>query len=258
MKRIHFVELEDLPWFPAFLRDYGTDYLRFLSNQFDVFKGIVPRLSAVLARVPGHRVVDMASGGTGGWRKLSEHLKAAHPDLKVTLSDFYPNVPAFEALKAQVPDVFDYHPTPVDARDVPAALQGLRTQLLSMHHFKPEDVQRILANAVAARQPIALLEVTERNLRGLLPILFSPLTVLLTTPFIGPFRIGRLVFTYLIPIVPLFVLFDGVVSILRTYTVPEMQAMAAAVPDSASYTWEIGRQASGPGGVLYLIGYPKA
>lgn len=257
MKRIHLIELEDQPWFPVWLRNYGTDYLRFLSNQFDAFKGVVPLLSQVLAKVPGHRVLDMASGGTGGWRKLAEHLKAAHPDLQVTLSDYYPNIPAFEALKAQAPDVFDFTREQVDARSVPHTLPGLRTQLLSMHHFKPEDVQQIIGNAVAARQPIALLELTERSVRGMLPILFSPLTVLLTTPFIGPFRIGRLVFTYLIPIVPLFVLFDGVVSVLRTYTVAEMKAMAAAVPGSEGYDWQIGRQASGPGGVLYLIGSPK-
>jgi hypothetical protein len=257
MKRIHFIELEDQPWFPGWLRDYGTDYLRFLSNQFDVFKGVVPLLTKVLGKVPGHRVVDMASGGTGGWRRLAEHLQQAYPDLKVTLSDYYPNLKAFEALKVQNPGVFDYSTAQVDARNVPHELKGLRTQLLSMHHFKPEDVQQIIGNAVAARQPIALLEVTERSVRGMLPILFSPLTVLLTTPFIGPFRLGRLVFTYLIPLVPLFVLFDGVVSVLRTYTVAEMKAMAAAVPGSETYDWEIRRQASGPGGVMYLIGSPK-
>jgi hypothetical protein len=30
MPRIHAVELEDQPWLPALVRDYATDYLRFM------------------------------------------------------------------------------------------------------------------------------------------------------------------------------------------------------------------------------------
>lgn len=83
---------------------------------------------------------------------------------------------------------------------------------------------------------------------------FSPLTVLLTTPFISPFRFGRLVFTYLIPIVPLFVWWDGIVSLLRTYSVQEMKELVSQLNQADSYTWHIGRMKSGPGAILYLLG----
>ncbi|NOT61867.1 MAG: class I SAM-dependent methyltransferase, partial [Acidobacteria bacterium] len=77
------------------------------------------------------------------------------------------------------------------------------------------------------------------------------------TPFIRPFRWTRLLWTYLLPVVPLVVVFDGVVSVLRSYTVAELQAFAAELSGSG-YEWDVGETAAqgwrAP--VTYLIGYP--
>jgi len=42
MGRIHLFEFEDQQWFPSFLRDYGTDFLRFLSTKTAMYKPIIP------------------------------------------------------------------------------------------------------------------------------------------------------------------------------------------------------------------------
>ena len=233
-----------------------TDFLQFVSNRFDIYKAIVPRLSNVIQQTGSTQIIDLASGGGGGLLRLSEHLKEAHPDLKIVLTDFYPNIPAFEHTVAQS-SVFTYHPTSVNAMNVPAELRGLRTQFLSLHHFRPDDAVRILQNAVDSESPIALFESQERNLKSIVSMIFSPLSVIFTTPFIRPFKVGRIIFTYLIPIVPLFILWDGIVSALRTYSESEMQALVAQVKGQENYVWEIGRQKSGPASVPYLIGYKK-
>jgi hypothetical protein len=88
-------------------------------------------------------------------------------------------------------------------------------------------------------------------------MLFSPISVLLTTPLIKPFKIGRIVFTYLIPIVPLFVLWDGLVSAFRTYSVKEMKALVKSLEGNEFYDWDIDRLMSGPGVILYLLGTKK-
>ena len=85
----------------------------------------------------------------------------------------------------------------------------------------------------------------------------SPLTVLLTTPFIRPFRLGRIIFTYLIPIVPLFVWWDGIVSSLRTYSVKEMNELVKSIDNQEIFDWEIGKLKSGPGVILYMLGTEK-
>ena len=256
MNRIHLFEFEDQKWFPRFLRDYGTDFLQFLSNKTKMYQPIIPVLEKGLAASGKHTIVDLASGGGGGLLWLNSKLLKKYPDLKIVLTDYFPNQSAFEYTKKQALN-FEYINTSIDARNVPESLEGFRTQFLSLHHFKPKDARLILQNAVDAKTPIAIFEAQERSIPSILAMLFSPISVLLTTPFIRPFKWGRLLFTYLIPIVPLFVLWDGVVSSLRTYSLKEMQELVDGLKNGESFDWEMDRLKSGPGVVLYLLGTKK-
>ncbi|NER14737.1 hypothetical protein GWK08_14870 [Leptobacterium flavescens] len=256
MKRIHLFEFEDLEWFPGFLRNYMTDFLQFLSNKTKMYKPAIPVLHKVIEKSNTRQIVDLASGGGGGLLWLNGELKKEYPDLKILLTDYFPNISAFEYTKSQA-DNFSYSEESIDARTVPENLKGLRTQFLSLHHFKPEDAQKILQNAVDSEAPIAVFEAQERSFPSVLAMLFSPLTVLLTTPFIRPFKAGRILFTYLIPIVPLAVLWDGVVSSFRTYSVKEMDGLIDKLEYKDHFEWETGRIKSGPGVILYLFGTPK-
>ena len=139
---------------------------------------------------------------------------------------------------------------------VPSDLKGVRTQFLSLHHFTESDAVQILQNAVDSNSPIAIFESQERDVKSVLAMIFSPINVLWMTPFIRPFSFGRIVFTYLIPLVPLFVMLDGILSALRTYTIPEMNELISRVNGHEKFEWKVGRQKSGPVGILYLIGEP--
>jgi len=256
MKRIHLFEFEDQKWFPAFLRNYGTDFLQFLSNKTKMYKPVIPVILKGLKASGANQIIDLGSGGGGGLIWLNSELRKENLDLKILLTDYFPNISAFEHTKKQAKN-FDFVSAPIDARNVPEDLKGLRTQFLSLHHFRPADAKKILQNAVNAKSPIAIFEAQERSFSSVLAMLFSPLTVLFTAPFIKPFKLGRIVFTYLIPIVPLFVLWDGVVSSLRTYSVKEMKALVKDLKNHESFNWEIKRIKSGPGVILFLLGTPK-
>lgn len=256
MARFHLFEFEDLGWFPGFLRNYGTDFLQFLANKTKMWKPAVPVLERALKREGSNHIIDLASGGGGGLLWLNGAIRENNPELKITLTDYYPNLNAFAYTKAQA-DNFDYIKEPVNVLQVPKRLKGVRTQFLSLHHFKPAEAKSILQNTVDAKSPVAIFEGQERSLPSILAMLFSPITVLFTTPFIRPFKLGRIVFTYLIPIVPLFVMWDGIVSSLRTYSVKELRLLIAEVKNAESYDWEIERIKSGPGVIIYLLGMPK-
>jgi len=256
MGRIHLFEFEDQKWFPAFLRNYGTDFLQFLSNKSKMYKPIIPVIEKGLNSASTNQILDLGSGGGGGLLWLNEELKNDNPSLKIVLTDYYPNIAAFEYTRKQTANI-SYIKRPVDARKVPNDLKGLRTQFLSLHHFKPYDASKILQNAVDTTSSIAIFEGQERSFISLFAMLFSPITVLVMTPFIRPFKIGRLFFTYIIPIVPLFVLWDGLVSSLRTYSIKEMHQLVENVKNHESYNWEINKVKSGPSVILYLLGTPK-
>jgi len=256
MGRIHLFEFEDQKWFPTFLRNYGTDFLQFLSNKTKMYTPIVPLLEKAIKESGTNQIIDLGSGGGGGLIWLNDELKKNNTDLKILLTDYYPNISAFEHTK-KLSENFDFIKTSVDARNVPKELIGIRTQFLSLHHFKSDDAKKILQNAINTDKSIAIFEAQERSIPSLFAMLFSPITILLTTPFIRPFKIGRIIFTYLIPIVPIFVLWDGIVSSLRTYSVKEMNGLVNELNDNQKFNWDIGRIKYGPGVIMYLIGTKK-
>jgi hypothetical protein len=222
-----------------------------------IYSGLAPRLAAALKRAGTIKITDLGSGGGGPWPDLLPALRAEGVDVSLCLTDKYPNTAALQRLAAEVPGV-RYEPGSVTATDVPPHLAGFRTVFTAFHHFRPADARAILAAAVRDRQGIAVAEATSRAPAALAMMLLVPQAVWLLTPAIRPFRWSRLFWTYVVPVVPAAVTFDGVVSCLRIYTPEEMLAMAREAGGEA-YDWESGVEspAGSPVPVPYLIGVPR-
>ncbi|WP_298868891.1 hypothetical protein [uncultured Gimesia sp.] len=256
MKRRQLFEFEDCPWFPKLFRNFMTDYLQFVSSQFNLFGGAVPILTDLLQRTSRSEIVDIASGGGGPWLSLIPKLQEDFPNLRIRLTDYFPNQTGLRNVESAFPETVEIESRRVDAKAVPSDLSGLRTQFLSLHHFNPDEVKDILRNAIAAKEPIAIFEAQQRDVEHCIRFALSPIFVLLLTPFVRPFRILRLVFTYLIPLIPLFVFWDGIVSVLRTYTVDEMLEMASEADEQQSFEWKAEVINGGQIKLPYLIGWP--
>jgi hypothetical protein len=255
MRRLHLLELEDQPWFPRIVRDLATDYLQFIQTKFRLDRAMAPLVKRALAEGHTAQVVDLCSGGSGPLLLLVKDLAADGVPVRATLTDLYPNIPAFAGIADASGGLITFVRTPVDARAVPATLPGLRTIFNGFHHLKPEDARAVLHAAAADRQPIAIFEVSERTVKTLISVLITPLAVWAVTPFMRPFRWSRLLLTYLLPLVPLTCLWDGVVSQLRAYTIEELRQLGEG---AAHMRWEAGQIpiAKGQGRLTYLLGIP--
>ncbi len=255
MRRLHLFELEDQPWFPATIRNLSTDYLHFMQNAGALHRAMLPFLEEALHGGRTTHIVDLCSGGSGPIPSIVRELRQKGLGVTATLTDLYPNVPALAQAAAESGGAIDFRALPVDARAVPRELRGLRTLFNGFHHFRAADAQAILRDAAAARQPIAIFEVSRRSAAMILPVVLVPIFVLLVTPFMKPFTWTRLFWTYLLPLVPLTCLWDGIVSQLRAYTVPELRAMAAA---AGAMTWRADEPRLYRTGarLTYLIGWP--
>lgn len=255
MKRVHLFELEDQPWCPAVIRDLATDYLQFVQTRFRIDRPMAPLVRRALTESGATRIVDLCSGGSGPLLRLVQDLAAEGIPLHATLTDLYPNAGAFSKIAAASEGRITYERLPVDARHVPSHLTGLRTIFNGFHHLRPADARAVLHAAAFARQPIAILEVSERSLRTL-PVVLTPLFVWLVTPFMRPFRWRRLFWTYVLPMVPLTCLWDGIVSQLRAYTTHELTGLCEG---SAAMRWEVGQVplVKRGGRLTYVLGIPS-
>ena len=216
-------------------------------------------LAAALNRMGTSQIIDLCAGGAGPWLTLETEL-AKTGEVQILLSDFFPNEKAFRYTLEQSGGRIRFHPERVDAMNVPSSLKGVRTIISALHHFHPEQVQAILADAVNTRQAIVVIEGSDHRLHGSLFMLTMPLFMLLLMPFVKPFRWSRLFFTYLVPILPIVGLWDGTVSMLRTYTPEELREIIGRIPAQETFSWDINTQAipGSPIGITYLIGTPNS
>ncbi len=252
MKRLHLFEFEDQRWFPKTLRSFATDWLRVVQSRMRLHEPVVEVLRELLATTGDHRIVDLCSGSGGPLVDIFREFEARGKTIEVLLTDRYPH-PTLESL----PIGMSLHAESVDAREVPSDLVGCRTIFNGFHHFNRDEALGILRDTVAARQPIGVFEITERRLLGVAIAAVIPLLVWIMTPFIRPFRWSRLAFTYLVPIVPLLCLWDGVISHLRAYHPDDLHGLAEDVADDG-YAWKSGRLDVGhlPVRISYLTGTP--
>lgn len=257
MARIPLPEIQDYDFCPRLFRDAVTALMRFAIDQLRVYDPVLPLLQQLLAHSPERRIIDLCSGGAGPWGRLGQALATTVGEpVPVVLTDKYPNLPAFAALKAAAPQIIAARSQPVDATCVPADLVGVRTLFSSFHHFAPPQARQILADAVASRAPIGIFEFTERSLPACLGMLGAPLVALLLIPWLPPRSWGRLLSCVPLPIVPLMATWDGFASNLRSYSPAELQQLVADLAPR-DYHFQVGRLAAPlrlP--VTYLIGYP--
>ena len=115
----------------------------------------------------------------------------------------------------------------------------------------------ILQSAVESREGIGVFEVPQRHPLAILLTFLMPIVAFVFAPFMRPFRWSRLLWTYLVPVVPFVVLFDGIVSCLRAYSSTELAELADGLFISG-YKWEAGEVRGGvsPIPVTYLIAWP--
>jgi hypothetical protein len=135
----------------------------------------------------------------------------------------------------------------------------MRTIFSAFHHFGPDDAKRILADAVKSGRPVGIFEGGERAVLDMLGVIITtPLSFFFFTPFMRPRKLSRFIFTYLIPLIPITTIWDGIVSMFRMYTPDELLELAHSADTENKYEWSAGRLPHGVSKVIYLTGYLKS
>ncbi|HBS04398.1 MAG TPA: hypothetical protein DEA96_05505 [Leptospiraceae bacterium] len=231
--RFQLFEFTDLNWYPAFLKQPVVEYLDLASRMFRVFEPARTILLEALRSSGAKQIIDLGSGAGGGldafWIDARMELRGLH----VIRTDLFP-IQSESNL-----DFIENYPHSVNATAVPDDLKGFRTMFTLAHHLAPDKLRQSLQDAQRNSEGLAILEPVSR---GLLPILsmllLVPFLVFALVPFIKPLRPSTLIFTYLIPVIPLTILWDGIVSSLRAY--PPEELLRIAESTAGPLKWKSG------------------
>lgn len=255
--RFHLFEFEDLRWFPQVVREGMMDFLRHMITWLNFYGPVTPLIRDTMEHSNDDVLLELCAGGGGGVLKLRENLNALGSHPKIFLSDLFPNHPIYEQLKNITHGEIDFVPESINALDVPSRWRSMRIIFSAFHHFKPLQAQDILEDAWNKKVAIGIFDAGTKSIFTIIGIIvLQPIVFFLTTPFFKPFRWSRLIFTYVIPLIPLCTMWDGCVSVLRFYTLRQLISFTAQL-NSKDYIWKVGQLKNSIGvKVNYVVGYP--
>lgn len=289
-RRWHYFEIHDQPWCPSVIRSLLVETLH-------VGWTMLPLPSLALVHLVRDRVlrllqqdgldcvVDMCSGGGGPLpTALMDRPSAtplnSHASVRLLLTDYFPQPGIWSGICKRHSNV-TYCSAPVDATKLlhehPEVVEFqrhgrcLRTICGAAHHFKPDELALILKSAVTAGDSIMLIEAIERTPQTMLVFFTTSWAIALAAPLYllwssvaGRSRdhvslMARCFFTYLVPVVPLIMLHDSMVSALRTYSPDEFLEITRSIDPLGTYHWRVERTVgpTGLGAVLFYTGSPK-
>lgn len=266
MKRIQLFEFEDFGWLPSVIRSGMTKLIVVLHKMMGTRELLSSLLIGLHQKYPYQRIVDLGSGSGGIMPETLALLrKEINENVSLLLTDIHPNREFVENFNKSNPDHIKYQSESLDATNLQAVPQGLKTMVNSFHHMPREKAQMILKSASDNREPILIYEIAENKMPILLWIILLPISLtivfimaLLMTPFTKPLRPSQLLFTYLIPIIPLLYAWDGQASLPRMYAYDDLEDMLSKIP-SEYYEWEVkpARKSNGKTIGYYIQGLPK-
>ncbi|MBC7509684.1 MAG: class I SAM-dependent methyltransferase [Ferruginibacter sp.] len=256
--KLRLFEFEDMEWLPKNIRDGMTDYLRFILNSGNFYEPVSPLIVQLLQHTGSKQGIDLCSGGGGTVEQIQKNIqKKYQQQVPFILTDKFPNINAYNFIQKKTDGKITYFSMPVHAAKVHPSLKGVRTIFSAFHHFDKQAAAQVIDNAVSAREGIGIFDGGDKNIFFILAIIIlHPVAFFLFTPFLRPFKWSRLFFTYVIPVIPLCTIWDGVISVIRLYTPQQLLGIAANV-NNIDYRWQAGKQKNKFGmNITYLLGYP--
>ncbi|KAL9617835.1 MAG: hypothetical protein Q9160_007385 [Pyrenula sp. 1 TL-2023] len=251
-------EINDQPWFPQFLREKVQD------NLYTAWTFRVPLLqaqspaqlvSSILFRVLGdsttsYTFVDFAAGAGGPTpvieSELNRQLKAqSREPVRFVLTDLHPHVKAWKAA-AKKSHYLDYVAEPVDAARAPESLHTqtqtqqqqagkklFRIFNLAFHHFDDRLASQIVKDTLRTSDGFGIFELQDRTPTSFFMCFLVGLLFFFITPIFFWRSPLHLIFTYLLPIIPGVLVFDGYISSMRTRSIREIAQMLQQYPEEA-------------------------
>ena len=266
MKRIQLFEFEDFNWFPETIRTSMTNLIVVLHKLLGTKNVLSGLITTIKSKHQFSQIIDLGSGSGGIMPDVIKNLNEQDlsQKLNIILTDLHPNPEVVKHINSKHNNI-SYLETSINATELNDLPVGLKTMINSFHHMPPKEAKRILKSAQDNQQALLIYEIAENKIPTLLWWLLLPISLvilvvmsLFMTPFVKPLTWKQLLFTYLIPIIPICYAWDGQASLVRMYTFKDIDYLLQDFK-SDQYSWEMAtaKKANGKNLGYYILGLPN-
>lgn len=226
MKRRHTPQFINQSWFPTFLKQCIFEFMTWFVGKVKAAVPFLPVIEEGLTRTSKRQIINIDSQSGAGFETLEPLLEK---DIVIQKTD---------------------------VKNIQTTHKGLYVSVNAFHQLTPVEAKALLTTIAKSGNPVAIVEGNNDSLWQVVGMtIFVPLTVLLTAPFVKPFRFSRIIFTYLIPILPIVTLIDGFLALFKLYAPVDLEELTASIAIE-NYHWRSGKMDNGRGGkIIYLLGW---
>ncbi|MBP6235349.1 MAG: hypothetical protein KA270_01800 [Saprospiraceae bacterium] len=227
MKRKQVFQFSNQKWYPSFLKRDMYEFMSWFVGKVNAAKPFLPVLEEVIGHTQTKTIINIDSKIGAGIETLLPLLPEGSEIINIELEKFSTHN------------------------------KGIYTFINSFHQLDEKKAAYYLTQIANSGNSVAVLEGNNDSLWQVVGMtIFVPLTVILSAPFVQPFRITRLIFTYLIPILPVVTMLDGFLALFKLYNPNDLNELVSNILVK-SYVWKSGKADNGRGGkIIYLVGYP--
>lgn len=237
-------ELEDYDWFPSWLRRYQLDFIGAMVAWIHVYKPLIVVINDILIKYNQKSVVDICSGSGLPAVYIHQHCSNINHTL---LTDKYPHS------KVNITGV-SYAPTSIDVLNLEVTNSPVYTMYNAFHHFTDAQQVQIVQKFSEQKCNFLIVEMLSPGIISLVQVVIaSTIGQLLFTPFIKPFSLGRILFTYIIPLNIFTVLIDGIISVFKSKSVKQYKTLLQKI-SVENFTIEVKTIKQLNGNIIYIQG----
>lgn len=247
-------EFGDLECVPVLYHIYLRKYLVFFYKVFGYYKLWVPGFLSFIKKIHAKTIMDCCSGDGDPLVLIDRCLDQDQVEsINYLLSDIRPSKEVIERFNRSS-GRFRYVESAIDVTNITEDFDYPKVFINSFHHFSSQQVEMIFDKNFSRKNEIIILEYVRNTPLGYVSMFVGPIVVMLTLPFVVSLRHLPIMalFTYAIPLFPLMLLWDGIVSCAHEYGRRDLANIVAKLEYDVEMTAEIRRNFLYPAGVSVI------
>jgi hypothetical protein len=225
VRAYYLFEFCDQTWIPSGARECLYEVMDACNSGIRSFNREVATVAIRIAKEQHlTKIVELGAGRAPVTNELVKQRETA--GMQLVTCDLVPNVDEYKKLEAKYPDrVFPIYSSVDLTRTQESLDDGVLVLAGVMHHIPFELRLAVIGSLSATNSHVAIFEPLLRTWLSIsmATLSFFPAILLPLTRLRRPGRLRRILWCWVVPIVPFMFVWDGVTSCLRQWTVKEWQ-----------------------------------